>query len=70
MLSDKPVAFETLGGWDEEAVILTKRITSALARNQGKDEAETQRFLVQRVGIAIQRGNAISFADRMSGEVG
>ena len=35
-----PVAFETLGGWDEESVILMKRITTILARNQGKEEAE------------------------------
>ena len=66
----KPVAFETLGAWDEEAVALLKRITSSLARNQGKDEAETNRFLVQRVAIAIQRGNAVSLADRLRGEVG
>ena len=66
----KPVAFETLGAWDEEAVALLKRITSSLARNQGKDEAETNRFLVQRVAIAIQRGNAVSLADRVRGEVG
>ena len=38
----KPVAFETMGGWDEEAAALLKRITSILARNQGKDKAETQ----------------------------
>ena len=45
----KPVAFEMLGGWDEEGVILLKRITSILARNQGKDKEETGRFLVHRV---------------------
>ena len=66
----KPLAFETLGRWDEEAVALLKRITSILARNQGKDEAETQRFLVQRVGITIQRGNTVSLADRVRGEEG
>ena len=66
----KPVAFETLGGWDEEAVAILKRITSILARNQGKDEAETSRFLVQRVGMAIQRWNAVCLADRVKGEVG
>ena len=38
----KPVAFEMLGGWDEEGVILLKRITSILARNQRKDEGETE----------------------------
>ena len=50
----KPVAFEMLGGWDEEGVILLKRITSILARNQGKDEGLTGRFLVHRVSLAIQ----------------
>ena len=66
----KPVAFETMGGWDEEAAALLKRITSILARNQGKDKAETHRFLVQRIGIAIQRGNAVCMVDRVRGEVG
>ena len=43
-----------LGGWDEEGVILLKRITSILARNQGKDEEETGRFLVHRVCLTIE----------------
>ena len=43
------MAFETLGGWDEEAVILLKMITLILARNQGKAEGEMGRFLVHRV---------------------
>ena len=34
------------------------------------DEADTQRFLVQRVGIAIQRWKAVSLADRVRGEEG
>ena len=34
-----------------------------------RDEADTQKFLVQRVGIAIQRWKAVSLADRVRGEV-
>ena len=61
----KPVAFKTLGGrWDEEAMI-----TTILARNQGKEEAEVQRFTVQRISIAIQRWNAVCFVDRVRGEM-
>jgi hypothetical protein len=34
------------------------------------DEEDTQRFLVQRVGIAIQRWKAVSLADSVRGEEG
>ena len=43
-----------MGGWDEDGVTLLKRITSTLARNQGKDEGETAKFLVHRVSLTIQ----------------
>ena len=66
----KPVAFESLGGWDEEGVALFKRVTSLLARNQGKEEGEVHRFGVQRIATAIQRGNALCITARIRGEVG
>ena len=61
----KPVAFKTLGGWDDEGVILLKRITMILARNQGKEEGDTIRHLVQRVAMAIQKGTANIIIARM-----
>ena len=66
----KPVAFETLGGFDGEGEALFRKVTSILARNQGKDESEVHRFAVQRIASAIQRGNAVCFVDRIRGEVG
>ena len=59
-----------MGGWDEDGVTLLKRITSTLARNQGKDEGETAKFLVHRVSLAIQRGNAVFFTARLPEVVG
>ena len=59
-----------MGGWDDKGVILFKWITSILERNQGKDEGETARFLVHRVSLTIQRGNAMCFVARLPVMVG
>lgn len=64
----KPVAFESFGGWDSEGEALVRKISSVLARNQGKEESEVHRYTVQRISCAIQRGNAISFVDRLRRE--
>ena len=61
----RPVAFETFGGWDDDSVIICRRIASILARNQGKDEGQQARHLVQRVAMAIQKGNATMIIARL-----
>ena len=61
----RPVAFETFGGWDDDSVTICKRIASIFARNQGKDEGEQARYLVQRVAMAIQKGNANIMISRL-----
>ena len=44
---------------------LLRRITFILAHKKGEDEAETQGFLVQRVGMEIHQWNAVRLADRV-----
>ena len=46
-------------------VIICRRIASILARNQGKDEGQQARHLVQRVAMAIQKGNATMIIARL-----
>ena len=50
-----PVAIETAGTWNQMAVELGRRITLVT-----EDSRETV-FLFQRLSIALQRGNAVSF---------
>ena len=59
-----PLVVETLGGWEEQAVIQIKKIGAALARQTGQDEGEKQRHLFQRLGILLARGNAALFLNR------
>ena len=61
----KPLAFETLGGFDRDSALLVKRISSITARNQGKQESEVQKLLVHRIAMSIQRFNAVCFVDRV-----
>lgn len=51
-------AVETLGPWGPEAKTLFKFLKKKLARSTGDHRAGS--FLGQRIGIAIQRGNAAS----------
>lgn len=53
-----PVAFETLGGWGKIALRLVKQIGTKIASVSG-DNRSTQ-YLIQRISIALQRGNAAS----------
>ena len=63
----KPVAFETLGGWDDDMVVMVKNITAIYARNQGRDEKDQMRQVIQKVAMAIQKGNASILIGRMPG---
>ena len=60
-----PVTFETFGGWDDDSVIICKRIASIFTHNQGKDKGEQARYLVQRVAMALQKGNANIMISRL-----
>src|SRR5882672_10485546 len=53
-----PVAVETSGVWGEEGLRLIKAIGERVARVSG--EPRSTSFLVQRVSIAVQRGNVAS----------
>ena len=63
----RPLVFKTLGGWDDDTVMMVKNITAILARNQGRDEKDQARQVVQKVAIAIQKGNASILLARMPG---
>jgi len=53
-----PIAIESLGPWGVEATDLITQIGSRLARHTGDPRALP--FLKQRIGLAVQRGNAAS----------
>ena len=58
-----PIAIETAGTWDDMAVELVQEIgrrTTVITQ----DTRETV-FLFQRLSIALQRGNAVSFLNTM-----
>ena len=54
-----PVAIETAGTWNQMAVELVQKIGRRITLVT-KDSRETV-FLFQRLSIALQRGNAVSF---------
>jgi len=54
-----PVAVETLGAWDEASLSFIRELGCRITRVTG-DRRETS-FLLQRLSVAIQRGNAIAF---------
>ena len=61
-----PFAIETAGTWDDMAFELVQEIgrrTTVITR----DTRETV-FLFQRLSIALQRGNAVSFLNTMNAE--
>src|SRR6267154_3532697 len=55
-----PVAVETLGTWGESAANLCRDIGSRLAALSG--DPRSHQFLIQRLALAVQRGNAASVA--------
>jgi len=60
-----PVAIETAGTWDDMAIELVQEIGRRIVITQ--DTRETV-FLFQRLSIALQRGNAVSFLNTMNTE--
>ena len=53
-----PVCVETFGPWGPSALGLIKEIGSKIAESTG--EPRSTSFLMQSIGMAVQRGNAIS----------
>lgn len=53
-----PVAIETTGTWDSQALQFIKDIGNRMKSITGEDRSTT--FLIQRISLAIQRGNALS----------
>ena len=61
-----PIAIETAGTWDDMAIELVQEIgrrTTVITQ----DTSETV-FLFQRLSMALQRGNAVSFLNTMNTE--
>ena len=56
---------ETLGGWEEQAVLQIKKVGAALARQTGQDEGEKQRHLFQRLAVLLAKDNSALFWNRM-----
>lgn len=53
-----PVAIETLGTWGDEGRKLIDEIGKKLAEKTGENRSKS--FLIQRISLALQRGNAAS----------
>ena len=60
-----PIAVETFGPWNSEGLDLMREIGRRAAVGTG-DTRETF-FLLQRVSVAVQKGNAVSFAGTLAG---
>ena len=56
-----PIAIETAGSWDDQAVELIEEIGWRSAQ-ETHDPNETM-YLFQRISVAIQRGNALAFTN-------
>ena len=60
-----PLAVETWGGWHHQAMETIKVLSRQLARQVGRDEGETQRHMLQWLGILLQRGNVALLSSRV-----
>ena len=55
---------EVLGGWHEDAVPLITRLAMQLASNTVKEADEQIKYLFQRMGILLMRGNSALILNR------
>ena len=53
-----PLAVETFGGWDVQALDTFKRISSALARYEGLEEGVVSNQFINRLSVQLMRDNA------------
>ena len=59
-----PLAVETLGGWEAEAITQIRNIARGMGRRQSGDERVAIKHLFQRLAVILQRGNASLFLNR------
>ena len=64
-ISFLPVAVESLGGWHALAVSQVKKIASAMARQEGRQEGEVIGHAFQRLATILQKGNAKILLNRI-----
>ena len=69
-ISFLPMAVESLGGWHEVAVNQVKKLASALARQEGRQEGEVVAHAFQRLAIILQKGNAKILLNRIPHSTG
>ena len=55
---------ETLGGWEDEAVEVVRRLGVAQATRLGTEPSQAIPHLFQRLGVALWRGNGLMWARR------
>ena len=60
-----PLVFESLGGWDQQAIQELKKLSSALARHSGEEESDTWRKMICRMSIILMKGNASLLSGRL-----
>ena len=60
-----PMVAETFGGWHSAAQREVKRLGAALSRHTGQEEGEAISHLWSRMGILLQRGNAVILGNRV-----
>ena len=65
-----PIATESLGAWHKSAVAQVKKLGSAKARHLGEDESQEINRLFQKLSIALMRGNAALFNNRVPSQPG
>ena len=64
-MSFVPLVVESLGGWSEEAALTISRIGHLLGQRTGSPPGETTRHLFQRLSVALWRGNATLWLNRL-----
>ena len=65
-----PIATESLGAWHKSAVEQVKKLASAKARHTGEEESLEVTRLFQKLSIALMRGNAALFNNRVPSNPG
>ena len=59
-----PLAVDTLGGWEPDALFHLKWIARNTGRRADVDPRTTTRHLLQKLSLLLQRGNAVLLAGR------
>ena len=60
-----PIAVESLGAWHPLAVKQVTKLASAKARHTGEEESVEVSRLFQKLSVALMRGNAALFNNRV-----